>query len=349
MQTLTDVRQRLAERQAGRSMLEVPVNSLSLDESGRLRVSGGTFILSDEARVTLAVRASIPPSFLNKCPTDVQAYLFNRLYPQALGDRGSDDATGLILENDAVVVGIVDPKLSCLSGAEVLEAVLDAKPEAVSEEELEVTQFELNGVLRLSVVSHVLQTEPRVGDLVRAGVDVWHSDTGLSATQVESYMLRLACLNGLMVKVCAHGDGCGSRIRRAAAHNRRQTLRRVEEVARKAWRELDAKLAAMRILASERVDNPADLIQAIAEKLRFPESLVSRILEALDADEMGPSGSLWDLVNAFSRVGTHDERLSSATHRFLQELSGHLIQERLERCPSCGRVQRGMPRYLPRR
>ena len=126
-------------------------------------------------------------------------------------------------------------------------------------------------------------------------------------------------------------------------------MHQIQAMARAAWTELDAKIEAVRLLAEERVDKRADLVRSIAEKLRFPERLVKDIVQALEEDEHAPSGTLWDIIGAVSRVGTHSDRLSSATRRFLQELSGDLIFERVHRCPTCGRSDLRQRRLLPRR
>ena len=349
METLNDIRQQLARRRARRSTLEVPMDSLRLNDNAKLVVEGRCLALGTEARSTLARQASIPSTFFDACPEEVQAYLFNRLFPRAIQCKDVPEHVGLILEDETLIVGVADPTLTLFSGDEVLDAALAAKPDDVDEDELEVACFGLNGDLRVSIVSRQLETHARVNDIVRAGLDIRHSDTGAVATQIESYLLRLACSNGMLIKVCTHTGRGHSRIRRAAAHNVQLTRHRIEEKARTAWGELHAKMAVVKLLATEHVDNAAALIRSIGEKLRFPERLVNNLVEALAADEMEPSGTLWDIVSAFSRVGTHTDRLSLITRRYLQEVSGDLIGERVERCPTCGRICRGRMQYLPRR
>ena len=108
-------------------------------------------------------------------------------------------------------------------------------------------------------------------------------------------------------------------------------------------------VAALQQLAQERVDSAPDLVRAIGERLRLPNRLIDRLIEALREDELGEAQSLFDVVNAFSRVGTHLDRLSPATRRFLLEMSGGLIAERMVRCPTCGALRRERLRLLPRR
>jgi len=347
--SLASIRQWLASRQGRTSYIEAATNQLSIDGDGRLTFDGQAFTLSEYARAELARMAGIPREFFDRCPSDLQAYLFNRLYPEFIGTSPSGPITLLIMQGDSHVEGIADPELALLGADEVLETALSACPDSIDEGQLKVVNFRMNGEMRISIVSSQVQTEPRVGDIVRAGLDIRHSSFGRFGTQIESFFLRLACRNGMLSKVCQHESNAISRIRRAAAQNRDRTIDRVEQMARMAWNELDSKMKAINLLAEQPVDNTAALIRSIGEKLRFTERLINQIIAAIEADEIEPSGTLWDIVGAFSRIGTHADRLSPATRRYLQELSGDLIGERVESCPTCGGIRRGRMRYLPRR
>ena len=85
----------------------------------------------------------------------------------------------------------------------------------------------------------------------------------------------------MLSRVCQHSAETPTRIRRAFAENREHTRAQIAEMARTAWRELDAKMEAASRLAQEPVHDIEHLIESVAEKLRFPERLVQEIREAL--------------------------------------------------------------------
>lgn len=348
MATLSQVKETLAERRRRRSKVDVPSMALRLDDCGQLCVEGRSFQIEGKAWADLAKGASIPPGFFKSSLPDVQAYLFNRLYPARVRLKNVADNASLTIEDGDRVVGITTKRLALFSGDEVLEIALAEMPRAIEEDRLKVPHFRLNGNLRVSFVSPQIVTEPRVGDIVHGGIDIHHSDTAEFGTRIESYLLRLACGNGMLSRVCQHNAETPARIRRASEENREHTRTRIAEMARTAWRELDAKMEAAHRLARESVEDVEHLVESVAERLRFPERLVQEIREALGQDEIGRSGTLWDLIGAFSRVGTHLERLSAATQRYLQELCGDLIGERIDQCPTCGCVLPHQLRYLPR-
>ena len=350
--TLDSVKRELAERGARLSTMTVAAKGLRFDKNGHLIADGRTLSLAAQPLRKLARWAGVPADFFAKCPTDVRTYLFNRLFSTTAMERSKAQpgkTVSLVLTDDSRVVGIADAELALLSGAEVLDIALKSKPSGIDEAQLAIAEFRLNGDLRVSIVSPQINAEPRVDDVVTAGVDIHHSDVGQFGTQIESYLLRLRCTNGMLAKICQHTHSVPRRIRRAAAQNQELTRRRVGEMAEAAWTELSMKLEAVKILANEQVDNPAAFIRSMGEQLRFPEKLIGQVIEALSLDEVGPSGTVWDVVNAFSRVGTHSNRLSTLTRRYLQGVSGYLIEERVERCQTCGRVRRGGIAFLPRR
>ena len=352
MESLTDIRDLLAERGARRSQIEVPSTQLTIDNDGHIRLERSVYELGSDAEMSLARRAGIPLEFFRSIPPPLKSYLFSHLYgPNVDSAVRKGDLyrnTGLVIEDGIRCVGIVDPRLAFLSGNDVLHTALNARPECIDEEQLVVPRFRLNGDVSVSIVSRTLQGTLRPGDIVHAGIDILHSDNGAFATHIESYFHRLACSNGMLVKICRHTTSMPIRLRRAYANNQALAIRRVHEMAQSAWGELTAKLEAMRVLAEEPADNGDAIIRVIGEQLRFPKRLIDEIIRALGEDENGRTGTLWDIIAAISRVGTHAKHLSHATLRYLQELSGELIAERLVRCPTCGTIAARRDRLLPR-
>ena len=349
MDSLQHVRANLAERQAHTSRHTVSAGSISLNAEGRLVADRWDLRIAADAEDQLARLARIPTPFFQKCPASLRANMFNTLYGQLHEQGAFPESFDLVVRNNELLTGLVNHRLACLSGAEVLDIALNARPEEIDASRLEVSSFHLNGDLGVSIVSRQLQSEPRVGDIVRAGIDVFHSETAAFATQISSYLMRLACSNGMLARVCTHTSGGRARVRRAAADNADLTRRRVHQMSEQAWGELQAKMAAVEQLAQEKVDNASELIRSVGEKLRLSDNLIQEIVCALDRDELGRSGTLWDVVGAISRVGSRSDRLGRAIRRYLQELSGELIHERVARCPTCGAVQPRSVRYLPRR
>lgn len=237
---------------------------------------------------------------------------------------------------------MADGRLPLLSGQEVLDAVLAAAlgGAVIGDMDLRVDRFHLDGFVSLSLVSPSMRTEPRPGDLVHAGTDLHHSETGMCATQVTTYLSRLVCSNGLLIRVCEHNKAL--RVRRDSFTDREALLGRIRRMAELAWAEMDLKLGILKQLAQERVDDQADVIEKLARGHGLPVTRrqVGELLKALDDDELGNGGTLYDIVNAFSRVGTHSNGRPLAWRRGMMFVSGAILGDRLERCPRCRSIMR---------
>ena len=341
--TIDKLINRVREQSRKISFTKIETDGLHLRRDGRLNTSAGELRLDTSAVPRLAKRVGVPSGFFETCSPALRASVFNEFLQHGLrGERVPSHMKAIIHDGD-VLLGVADPDLALLNSAEVLETVLDALPPDLDREHLEVVNFRSNGELRVAVSTPQIVGEPRVGDIVQGGINVRHSPVGGFATQVSSFLFRLVCQNGLLVPTCQHEHRL--RIRRAAEENAATTLEKVREVAGIAWTELRSKLDAVQRLAQETVTDPEGLIRAIARQSGLSRRVAAQVISALNVDELGGGDSLFDVINAFARIGTHSERLSSGRRRMLQELSGDLVTERINECPTCGALQRR--RYLP--
>jgi hypothetical protein len=342
MLTLTDIRHQLEDRQGRLIFRKIASSGIHLSPEGRLIAGDQTYLLEPAAKKDLARRARIPSDFFEALPPDLQAALFNRLYPTTLMHPTTPAELNVAIMDGRLAVSISDAALAVVRGVDVLEAVLEATPPDRGEREsFEVAHFRLNGGISLSLVSPTISAEPRVGDIVRGGVDVHHSDTGAFGTQVSSYLFRLVCTNGQLLRVCEHDEDL--RVRRGGPETADAVLRRVRDVTCLAWQDLQLKLAVLRDLTNEVVDDPAAVIDRILRDAGFypSQKLIRELLAALNADELGNRGTLYDVMNAFSRVGTHAARRPFPWCRRFLFASGDILRERFERCPQCRSILQG--------
>jgi len=339
--TLADIRNALAERDGNRSFLMARRDEVRLSDDGRLVTSGGRHALSDKSRVWLARQAGIPVHFFRELSADLQAVLFNRLFPLSASARELPDELRVSLQGE-VVVGFSGGQFPLLSNLKVLEAALDTAPPGLKENEnaFEVGHFELNGRFGLSLVSRDLSAEPRVGDVVRAGIDIDHSDAGERGTQISSYFLRLVCRNGMLARVCEHGEAL--RVRRGGPESHESVLNRIRHLAGLAWTDLSGGLRLLRVLSQETVDDPEAVLEKIIRDhgLAPSRKFLRQLLQALSQDELGNGGTLYDALNAISRVETHSASRPLAWRRCLLFASGEILRERFERCPQCRSILR---------
>jgi hypothetical protein len=118
--------------------------------------------------------------------------------------------------------------------------------------------------------------------------------------------------------------------------DRRKKVLDFLQSAERVWRILSEVMRRLPDLAQERVDVEAEIV-TIARDLRLSATLRRALLNALERDELGNHGTLFDVVNAVSRVATHHDRLNDAVRHRLMRTAGLILQGE-HRCPTCRRI-----------
>ncbi len=330
--TLDEVIRELQQAEAQTQNCSARPADLELLDSGECQVHGDTFKLSPEGENALARLITCPNSFYQSVPFDLRATLTNRLLQEPNRIR-PEQIRVTVRQNQ--ITGLSDAKLLELPATAVLQTALDAMPAHTASDDLEIRTFHLtDDTLSLEITSRQTALELRPGDLVSAGLAIYHSVNGSRATQVSTYMCRLVCRNGMLVPVCR--DDTRLRVRRldGSRFSRQEMLSNLHTICQLAWDQLSDKLQALRDLTAERI-NPEAILRDIIRRMRLSRNVSATLIQALRQDELGQDDSQMAVINALSRTGTHGTDLSQTLRRLLMEASGVLSQENVHRCPAC--------------
>lgn len=272
----------------------------------------------------------VPSTYLNSLPTP----LFNdtvRLHQQE-GIAG--DGTVSLFVRGQELVGIDRGDLARLWGHEVMQAVAEGL--GGREDELEVTRFETVGEsFRCDVITHRAERQVRRGDLVIGGVHIDHSLTGDYATQVEGYFYRVICTNGAIHRECL-GARRIPRTRRLPASDPRARGQQREQVKRLtagALNMLSTRFQGLERLTTERADFVPLADNWLRRSRLSPDRLMPLLTRAYG--EEGGGGTVYEVMNAFTRVGTHATELSPRMRDTLARLGGLLAFGHSRLCPRC--------------
>lgn len=338
MITLRHVSDELQQLEQVISRQDVSPSDIRMSESGEIRICSEDLALNPEARKGIASLAGCPVTFFESVPDDLRASIANRLLPSSRLERIS-----VAILNGSEVIGFSDAKLISLIGTEVLEAAFDAMPNSIRTglEQLEVRRFRSAAdILELDVTTPRASTELRVGDIAAAGISISHSPSGAFATQISTYLHRLACANGLLIPVCRNDKRLRVRRLDRSRFSRDEMLENIRRISQIAWDELDLKLRAVAELSKNKVD-PEAMLADLAKRMHLNRKISKALRDALYADELGFDTSQLGIINAISRVATHDSGLNQMLRRRLMEASGVLSQAEVHRCPVCLSVVRG--------
>lgn len=280
----------------------------------------------------------LPPDLLPQLGKGLGGLAFNKGV-QAHGRRapGTHERVRLALDQETEeVLALANDRLAFLPNTDVVNAIIEAWPSSIPPETVNVARFHLTSTeFSLDCCTDGLTTEPRAGDVLHGGISIRHSQAGTCPTTFLSFIRRCVCSNGMVQRICLQDRA--TRTRRCRSENLPTAMiASIKRQVKGAWDQLIERLETeMAELLNHRVD-----IRGLPEGLRrrwsISRTVAGEIARALDEDELGRTGTEFDLVNALSRVATHSRSLQPRYRRHLSLAAGMYAQRHVHRCPLCG-------------
>jgi hypothetical protein len=164
---------------------------------------------------------------------------------------------------------------------------------------------------------------------------VIHSLTGEFATKIEGYLHRLVCTNGAVHRECSAPREVPRTRRLPASHPQAkdQQKEQVRRLVFNAIATLDRRFDGLEKLTSERVDFE-DFATHWLRRSRLSHQRLMPLLRRAH-DEEGGEGTAYGVLNAFTRVATHQAELSPNVRDVLARLGGMLAFGHSRLCPRC--------------
>jgi hypothetical protein len=322
----------------------VPVDRLSITEAG-LIFDRNSIPVDRDARLRLFAKAGAPVSYLANRSIDIQTIALREHMEQ--GDFGKSIMPVL---RGGQLFTFMSGRLATMTNSEVVIAVAESLGN--NADGLTMSKIDYaDGRLELDLVSPQKQAEVRRGDVVQAGLHIFHSRYGGEATQICAFNYRLICENGMTRRECVSSDGIVRTRKQPASHPRAKELLldQVRRLTRRTWDKLDGQLTELRATTERRADVP-HLLRQWLQRARISTrttgrggdstiTVMDRLLSAWRAE--GAEGNHFAAVNALTRVGTHDLDLSARQRRVLTLLGGLLAFSGTHICPRCFSVLSG--------
>jgi hypothetical protein len=232
-----------------------------------------------------------------------------------------------------------------LNNAEVLTAVAESLGKGA--DGLTVSRIDhTDARLELDLVSEAKALEIRRGDVVKAGLHIQHSRFGGPATQIQAYVYRLVCENGMTRRECVSAEGIVRTRKLPAGHPRAKELLldQIRRLTARTWEKLEQQLTELRATSERRADVP-QLLRQWLQRARIStritdagnaeptRTVMDRLLRAWRAEDA--EDTYYGAVNALTWVGSHDRELSPRQRRVLSSLGGLLAFSGLHICPKC--------------
>lgn len=294
-------------------------------DAGILAEIGGVELpISTEALEDALVKVpGLQKAAVNQWPVDMLLTTMNWFY-----EHGDGETRALV--HDDKIVSVTKSAVPLFPVSEVLEAV----EEGVSDAGGSLVDMGFGNVrLSLDRVTFGVSTpsrvdEPKVGDVVQAGIWVHHSPTGQRAVEIAPYVNRLVCTNGMIA-----ARSLSKWSWRGGSRDEGDFRRWIRAAASGAWEGVQSEFDGLRDLTTQRLNGHASaVVDDLFERHRVPGHLREAVLESL-IDEA--DGTMYGIAQAFNRAAN---QVSDITHmRHLLLVTGDVVAE-TERCDSCFRA-----------
>ena len=300
-----------------------------------LSIGGECYPLPPEAWQTFCRYMAIPPDLLQLLNPNLGAIVLKALH--GAGRRADNAPTELRLARNerGEIVSIAPATLATISNQDIAALFEETLPSHIPSQTLSVASLSLSdSEFELAFHTKAMVTEPRPGDVLHGGITIRHSQAGTCPTVVLGYIHRLVCSNGMTQRVCLRGRP--ARTKRCQADNSSApTLEVVKVQLRQAWDQLQERLDGMRSLLEHRMDGNG-LPEGLRRRWSINRDVATEIAQTLQGDELGRTGTEYDLVNALSRVATHSQSLAPRYSRHVSLAAGMFAQRHVHQCPMCG-------------
>lgn len=248
----------------------------------------------------------------------------------------------ILLIREGRVEGVVEVGLPRIENARIIDVLQSAFiARELAQASVRQCRIEPHGAFVLELSFQSFAAEPRVGDIVQAGVWLSHSPLGDQATQLSISLYRLACSNGMLVPICSGDRRARTRRDYGSPHSEQAVLTRLATLLADARRQMLPALEQLQLLTATPA-SPVDELRLIAGRRRFNRRLARSLEEALDADEAGQAGnSQYDVLQALSRVATHGGLPPRMQYDLLRYSGVYSQGQHYRRCPHCRSILLG--------
>jgi hypothetical protein len=296
-------------------------------------LNGRALGLKEYAHGQLAGDLRIPKEYYDRMRTAAPELLATNVNAW-LGKRGAGKK--LVRTLDGNVRAWLSPKYRPLDNAELAEAVLPTFADLGAQiESAEVTDLRLYLKATIPSLKREVRGSRQVGDIVTAGIVVSNSEVGAGAVRIEPLVMRLVCLNGLIVNAAVrkYHVGRGLESEELMELLRDETRRaddrvfwaKVRDVVEGSFRRdvFDKLVDQMETLTGVSLPasaNLAETVDVIVEEVSLPRSLATPILHNLAA---GSDLTAWGVVNAVTATANTLDDYELATD--IERAGGKLL------------------------
>jgi len=269
----------------------------------------------------------VPSKYAERMPDELSDYTVN--YFLANGPRRPYNA---LVDKDQVVRSFMRPDLPYVRHDALLEAITDA----FDGEAPYVHRWGASGgKFHVQLRSPELTFEDPGGSVLFGGLSMTYDDSWKTSPVFKTFLNRLVCDNGASVNV----DG---RKFRVDGYSSAGVLEQASEFSSLALNQVRRMVDGLISMQKEKVRNAEYTIRSLCMRNRLPNKIREVLLRYL-SDEGYLSTipgnvpeNMYDIVNLFTYVGTHDFTIPQEYRDILCEIGGGAMFAHDPMCGECG-------------
>jgi hypothetical protein len=288
------------------------------------RANGSDFRISKEGlEAALAKVPGLAKAAVQQWPVDMLLSTVNFFY-----EHGEGEAAAMVEAGDDgdTIVGFTKDARPIVPVGQVLDiAERSLKKIDVPTKDLQFSNVRASREnVAFGLVNPNVAEEPKVGDVVQAGLWFMHSPIHKRSTEVSSFLNRLACTNGMIAP----------RTLSKFSYRGGSTFNEwVDQAVLDGWSALNREFDGLRELTQQPLNGHAhSVVEDLFERHHVPASLRETVLNAV-IDEA--DGTMYGIAQAFNRAANLVDDTSHM--RSLLMVTGDIVAQD-ERCGSCFRA-----------
>lgn len=276
----------------------------------------------------LASFVDVPRNYLSRIDPDMQQFNLSQMLrrnPANVAVRYTEDGIHEVYKPDRVRLEpkqIVDKAIGVMGEeAELVESVIDS-------DELFFDVMVPDGFDR------GIGGDPAVNDITRGGLRFTQNRKNNHAPQVNTFLFRLVCTNGLVIPETGLTlDARGSTVE--------SLLAELEMAAERAFGQVEEELEHFYGLRQQRVEGDVtQTVLRVAQEQGLPDrtamALSRRVPDQLNPETLGHEVTMFDVVNLMTNQANHsDIRNRRNSRRALEWAGGNLVRSVADRCGTC--------------
>jgi hypothetical protein len=308
------------EMDLGRSKYTASNNTLVTDKDDAVVLTTASFN-------QLCDMLDVPTKYGERMPDKLADYTINYLLSE-----GARRPYNALVDNDMVVRSFMRPDMPYVRHDDLLTSIVDSFDGAAPF----VHRWQLNGgKFNIQLRSEELTFEDPGGSVLFGGVEVSYDDSWKRHPMFKTFLNRLVCDNGASVNV-------ESRKFRVDGYSAEGVLSQAREFSSLALVQVQQMVEGLLAMQNDKIKNAEAAIRNLCIQHKLPNKLRELLIRYLTDDRYlatvpdGRVGTMYDVVNLFTFVGTHDYSITQEYRDLLCEIGGGAMFTHDDTCVECG-------------